>query len=68
MTAIQQYNTANSTADVKIAYDFFLHVWKKDPTVTQSLIQAAFSRAATKAHATAPPDVAPYIFSSQTSG
>ena len=67
MAAIQQYNTANSAADVKIAYNFFLHVWKQNPTVTPSLIQAAFTRAATNTHTTAPSSISQYIFSSQAS-
>ena len=33
MAAIQQYNSTSSTTDDKIAYSFFLHVWKQNPTV-----------------------------------
>ncbi len=68
MAAIQQYNSANSAADVKIAYNFFLHVWKQDPTIDQSLIKAAFSRAAQNAHATAPASITPYIFNPSAAG
>ncbi|MGH3246956.1 MAG: ABC transporter substrate-binding protein [Trebonia sp.] len=68
MAAIQQYNPANTAADVKIAYNFFLHVWKQDPVIDQSLIKAAFNRAAANAHTTAPSSVTQYIFSAQASG
>lgn len=68
MAAIQQYNTASSAADVKIAYNFFLHVWKPNPTIETSLIQAAFTRAAASAHTSAPSDITQYIFGSQASG
>jgi NitT/TauT family transport system substrate-binding protein len=61
--AIQQYNSASSAADVKIAYNFFLHVWKPDPTINQALIKAAFTRAAAKSGGTVPSDLSPYIFS-----
>lgn len=67
MSAIQQYNTANSAADVKIAYNFFLHVWKPNPAVEPALIQAAFTRAAAKAHTTAPTNITQYIVNSQAS-
>jgi NitT/TauT family transport system substrate-binding protein len=63
MAAIQQYNSASSAADVKIAYNFFLKVWKPDPTINQTLIKAAFSRAAMTAKTTAPSDISQYIFS-----
>jgi NitT/TauT family transport system substrate-binding protein len=69
LAAIQQYNSTSTTADDKIAYEFFLHVWKQNPTIEPSLIKAAFSRAAATAHTTAPSSVTPYIFSgSQASG
>jgi NitT/TauT family transport system substrate-binding protein len=68
MTAIQNYNPTSTPANDKIAYDFFLHVWKNDPTIEPSLIQAAFTRAAANAHTTAPSSIASYIFSSQASG
>lgn len=66
--AIRQYNVQNTQADAKIAYDFFLHVWKTDPTVTPALIQAAFARAASKAGAAAPTTVAQYIYTPQAAG
>jgi NitT/TauT family transport system substrate-binding protein len=65
MAAIQQYNSTSTTADDQIAYNFFLHVWKQDPTVEPSLIQAAFSRAAQNAHTTAPSSISQYIFTPQ---
>jgi hypothetical protein len=68
MAAIQKYNPQNSAADAKIAYDFFLHVWKKDPAVTPALIQAAFTRAAAKAGTSPPSSVTQYIDSAQASG
>ena len=61
MAAIQRYNSASTAAGDKIAYNFFLNVWKKDPTVDPALIQAAFARAAASAHKTAPSSVAQYI-------
>jgi len=68
MAAIQQYNSTSSTTDDKIAYNFFLHVWKQNPTITPALIQSAFTRAATNAHTAAPSNVSQYIFSPQASG
>jgi NitT/TauT family transport system substrate-binding protein len=68
MAAIQQYNSTSTPADVKIAYNFFLHVWKPNPAIDSSLIKAAFTRAAAKAHTTAPSSVAQYIFGTQASG
>lgn len=68
MAAIQQFNSTSNEADNKIAYSFFLHVWKKDPTVTPALIKAAFIRAARKANTTAPSDVSQYIFSAPAAG
>jgi NitT/TauT family transport system substrate-binding protein len=67
MAAIQQYNPTSTAANNKIAYTFFLHVWKQDPTIEPSLVQAAFTRAAATAHTTAPSSVTPYIFSPQAS-
>jgi len=63
MAAIQQYNPTSTVAGDKIAYNFFLNVWKKDPTVGPSLIQAAFVRAAASAHKTPPSSVTQYIVS-----
>ena len=63
MAAIQHYNSTSTAAGDKIAYNFFLNVWKKDPAVDPSLIQAAFARAAASVHKTAPSSVAQYIFS-----
>lgn len=63
MAAIKQYNSTSTAAGDKIAYDFFLNVWKKDPAVDPSLIKAAFARAAAKAHKTAPASVSQYILS-----
>jgi NitT/TauT family transport system substrate-binding protein len=68
MAAIQRYNSTSTAAGDKIAYNFFLNVWRKDPTVDPSLIEAAFARAAASAHKTAPSSVTQYIFSSQASG
>jgi NitT/TauT family transport system substrate-binding protein len=68
MAAIKQFNSTSTAAGDKIAYDFFLSVWKKDPAVDPSLIKAAFSRAAASAHKTAPSSVSQYIFSPQASG
>jgi NitT/TauT family transport system substrate-binding protein len=68
MDAIQKYNSTSNAADDKIAYNFFIHVWKKDPTVDTSLIQGAFSRAAQNGHTTAPSSITQYIFSAQASG
>lgn len=67
MTAIQQYNPTSTAAGNKIAYNFFLNVWKQDPTIEPSLVQAAFSRAASTAHTAPPSSVTPYIFSPQAS-
>ncbi len=61
--AIEKYNTQNTPADAKIAYTFFLNVWKQDPSVTPSLIQGAFQRAAAKAKVTPPSSVSQYIYS-----
>ena len=63
VAAIHQYNPTSTVAGDTIAYHFFLKVWKDSPAVDPSLIQAAFTRAAAKAHATAPPSVTPYIVS-----
>jgi len=63
MAAIQQFNSTSNAAGNKIAYSFFLHVWKPDPTATPALIKAAFTRAAQNANATAPSDISQYIFS-----
>lgn len=63
MAAIQRYNPTSTVAGDTIAYHFFLNVWKKDPTVGPSLIQAAFARAAASAHKTAPSSVTQYIVS-----
>jgi NitT/TauT family transport system substrate-binding protein len=63
MAAIQQFNSTSNAADNKIAYSFFLHVWKEDPTVTPALIKAAFTRAAQNANKTAPSDISQYVFS-----
>ena len=68
MAAIQQYNPTSTLAGDKIAYNFFLNVWKKDPTVDPSLIKAAFGRAAASAHKTAPSSITQYIVSPQASG
>jgi NitT/TauT family transport system substrate-binding protein len=65
MAAIQHYNTQNSAAEAKIAYNFFLHVWKNDATVTPALIDAAFARAASKAGVAAPANVGQYIYTPQ---
>lgn len=62
LAAIQKYSGYPSVADSKIAYTFFLNVWKKDATVTPSLIQDAFTRAATKLKVPAPTNVSKYIF------
>jgi NitT/TauT family transport system substrate-binding protein len=61
--AIRQYNSTSTAAGDKIAYAFFLNVWKDAPTVDSTLIQAAFDRAAAKVHKTAPASVAQYIVS-----
>ncbi|TAN20970.1 MAG: ABC transporter substrate-binding protein [Actinomycetota bacterium] len=45
----------------KYAYNFFLNVWTKNPTVQTSLIQDAFTRAAAKAKKQAPSDITQYI-------
>ncbi|HTU73604.1 MAG TPA: ABC transporter substrate-binding protein [Trebonia sp.] len=63
MAAIQQFNSTSTAAGNKIAYSFFLQVWKKDPTITPALIEAAFARAAQNASTTAPSDISQYIFS-----
>jgi len=68
MAAIQQYNSTSNAAGNKIAYSFFLHVWKKDPTATPALIKAAFTRAAQNANTAAPSDVSQYIFSAPAAG
>ena len=68
MAAIKQYNPTSTAAGDKIAYSFFLNVWKKDPAVDPSLIEAAFARAAASVHKTAPSSVTQYIFSPQASG
>ncbi|HUN38250.1 MAG TPA: ABC transporter substrate-binding protein [Trebonia sp.] len=68
LAAIKQYNPASTTSGDKIAYDFFLNVWKKDPTVEVPLIQAAFDRAAAKVHKTAPSRVTQYIYSPPGAG
>ena len=67
LAAISKYNPASTASGDKIAYDFFLNVWKKDPTVEVPLIQAAFDRAAAKVHKTAPSSVSQYIYSPQAS-
>jgi ABC-type nitrate/sulfonate/bicarbonate transport system substrate-binding protein len=60
--AIEKYNPQTTAANAAIAYKFFLNVWKPTPVVTESLIQAAFQRAATKAKASVPSNVAQYIY------
>jgi len=65
VAAIARYNSTSTEAGDKIAYDFFLNVWKKDPAIDPSLIQAAFNRAAAKAHKTAPSSVTQYIYRPQ---
>lgn len=62
IAAIQKDSGNTNAADAKIAYDFFIHVWKKDPTVTPALIQAAFQRAAMKAKVAPPASVDQYIY------
>jgi NitT/TauT family transport system substrate-binding protein len=62
LAAIERYNPASTAAGDKVAYNFFLDVWKKDPAVDPSLIQAAFARAAAKEHKTAPSSVTQYIY------
>ena len=68
VAAIQRYNPASTQAGDKVAYSFFLNVWKKDPAVDPSLIAAAFTRAAAAAGKTAPASVTQYIDSSPASG
>jgi NitT/TauT family transport system substrate-binding protein len=68
MAAIQRYNSTSTAAGDKIAYNFFLNVWRQDPTVDPSLIKAAFARAAASAHKAAPPSVTQYILSARASG
>lgn len=68
IAAIERYNPTSTVTGDKIAYTFFLNVWKRDPTVSPSLIQAAFVRAAANAHKTAPSNVTQYIVSPQPSG
>lgn len=68
MAAIQQFNSTSNAANNKIAYSFFLHVWKTDPTATPALIKAAFTRAAQNANTTAPSDISQYIFSAPAAG
>jgi hypothetical protein len=63
MAAVLQYNPTSTAAGDKIAYNFFLNVWRKDPTIDPSLIEAAFTRAAASAHKTAPSSVSQYIVS-----
>lgn len=60
--AIEKYNPQTTAANAAIAYNFFLNVWKPSPVVTESLIQAAFQRAATKAKTSVPSNVAQYIY------
>jgi ABC-type nitrate/sulfonate/bicarbonate transport system substrate-binding protein len=65
--AILQYNPTSNAADVKIAYNFFVHVWKPDPTINAGLIKAAFTRAAATAKTTAPADISQYIYTAPAS-
>lgn len=60
--AIEQYNPQTSAADAAIAYKFFLTVWKPNPSVSSSLLQAAFQRAAAKDKTSPPSGVGQYIF------
>jgi NitT/TauT family transport system substrate-binding protein len=62
MASIEKHSGDTSSSDAKIAYDFFIHVWKKDPTVTPTLIQGAFDRASSKAGKSAPSDISQYIY------
>ena len=64
MASIQKHSGNDNAADAKIAYDFFVNVWKKDPTVTPDLIEQAFQRAASKTKTSAPSDPSQYIYSS----
>ncbi len=61
IAAIQADSGITDATLAKYAYNFFLNVWTKTPTVQTSLIQAAFNRAALKAKKTAPADVTQYI-------
>ncbi len=61
--AIVNYNPQTTAADASIAYTFFLNVWKKNPSISKPLIQAAFQRAATKAKTSPVPSVTQYIYS-----
>jgi NitT/TauT family transport system substrate-binding protein len=60
-TAIKKYTGESDASLNKYAYDFFLDVWAKTPQVSTTLIQQAFSEAASKAGKTAPTDVSKYI-------
>lgn len=61
IAAIEADSGISDPALAKYAYNFFLNVWTKTPTVQPSLIQAAFSRAALKAKKTAPSNISQYI-------
>jgi len=61
IAAIAKDSGVSSPALAKQAYQFFLGVWAKDPTVASGPIQAAFSAAAKKDGRPAPSDVSKYI-------
>lgn len=61
IAAIEADSGISSPALAKYAYNFFLNVWTKTPTVDPTLIQAAFQRAAAKAKKTPPTSVTQYI-------
>lgn len=61
IAAIESNSGISNAALAKYAYNFFLNVWTKTPTVDPSLIQAAFQRAALKAKKTPPTNINQYI-------
>lgn len=61
LAAIEQDSGVSNPALAQNAYQFFLGVWAKDPTVSTSLIQSAFQAASAATHIPAPSNVATYI-------
>lgn len=61
IAAIEQDSGVSKPALAKQAYNFFLQVWAKDPTVSATPIKEAFAAAAKQSGVAAPADVSKYI-------
>lgn len=61
LAAIEQDSGVTSPSLAENAYQFFLGVWSKKPTVSTSIIQSAFSAASASTGVPAPSNVSKYI-------